>query len=304
VSVWVVGAIHRDVVVRAPRLPDLDETLAGDEVAYLPGGKGLNQAVAAVRMGAEVAMTGAVGRDAAGREMLAALRRAGVDATAVARLPEPTGMSVAIVTAEGAYGAVIVSGANRHVSGAVAPPPGARVLLLQSEIPEAANLEAARRARAAGLTVILNAAPARPVDAGLLAQVDLLVVNRVEAAALGGCDDPVAAARRLAGRGVPRVIVTLGAAGLICRGADGSGFEQPAPAADVVSTHGAGDVFLGALAARLDAGEALAEACAFAQAAAALHVSLPAGRRAGLTAARVRAAMARARPGPARGPAR
>ncbi len=298
-SVWVAGSIHHDVVVRAPRLPALDETLPGEGVARLPGGKGLNQAVAAARMGARVAMTGAVGRDAAGRTVLAALRREGVAVADVARVAGPTGMSVAIVTAEGAYGAVIVTAANRHVRGDAAPPEGARLVLLQSEIPEAANLALARRARAAGLRVVLNAAPARPVADDLLALVDLLVVNRVEAAMLSGTDDPGAAAARLAARGVPRVLVTLGAAGLICRGADGGGFDQPAPEVAVVSTHGAGDAFLGALAARLDAGDDLAPACAFAQAAAALHVSLVPARRARVTPEAVRALQARCARAPA-----
>ncbi|MDH3264281.1 MAG: PfkB family carbohydrate kinase, partial [Paracoccaceae bacterium] len=111
-SVWVVGSLHLDVIVEAPRLPRLDETLVGQGVSYRLGGKGGNQAVAAARMGAEVAMAGAVGSDAFAETLLAELDRAGVDRAGVARLPGASGMSVAILDATGGYGAVIVSAAN------------------------------------------------------------------------------------------------------------------------------------------------------------------------------------------------
>jgi ribokinase len=281
-----VGSLHLDVIVTAPHLPREDETVTGSAVTYAFGGKGGNQAVAAARMGARVAMAGAVGDDAFAARLLAGL--AGVDATGVRVVPGPSGMSVAIMQPDGSYGAVIVSGANLAIdAGAVEVPPDARVLVLQNEVPEAVNLSVARRARAAGVTVVMNAAPARAMDAGMLQLVDVLVVNRVEAEALAGSRDPAAAAQALAALGPGRVIVTLGAGGLVL--CDGAVTAHPAREVAVVSSHGAGDAFIGALAARLDAGEGLADAAAFAQGAAALHVSSAVAARGEITAERVAA---------------
>ncbi|MCL4187581.1 MAG: bifunctional hydroxymethylpyrimidine kinase/phosphomethylpyrimidine kinase [Rhodobacteraceae bacterium] len=295
-SILVLGALHHDVIVTAPRLPELDETLVGDGVAHALGGKGANAAVAAARMGARVAMAGAVGSDAAAAALLDGLDAAGVDRRAVRRLPGASGMSVAIVTAGGAYGAVIVSAANGAVTGAEAVPgPDTRWLMIQNEVPEAANMAAARTARAAGARVMLNAAPARPMADGLLAMADILVVNRGEAAALAGSDDPGAAAGRLLARGPGAVVVTLGAGGLVARAADGLAARLPAVPVAARSSHGAGDAFAGALAARLDAGEPFAAALAFAQGAAALHVSLPPPARSAATPGQVLALIAAAR---------
>jgi ribokinase len=288
-SVHVLGALHLDVIVSAPRLPRLDETLPGRAVRYAFGGKGGNQAVAAARMGAAVTMAGAVGSDDFAGTLLAALDAAGVDRSRVARRPGASGMSVAIEDEAGSYGAVIVSGANLDVTGDGAPPSGTTQLLLQNEVPEAANLAAAQAARAAGARVVLNAAPARPVAAGLLALTGLLVVNRIEAAQLTGLPEDAyeVAALALADRGPEAVVVTLGAAGLHWRARGGAGVLLPAPRVAAVSSHGAGDAFLGALAARLDAGEAPEAALRFAQAAAALHVATPPERRASLGPAEV-----------------
>lgn len=296
-SVYVLGSLHLDVIVEAPRLPALDETLAGTAVRYAFGGKGGNQAVAAARMGARVAMAGAVGSDSFGETLLAGLDAAGVERSRVARLAGASGMSVAILEAGGAYGAVIVSGANLDVTGAAAFPEGATHLVLQSEIPEPANLAAARAASAAGARVILNAAPARPLDPALLALTSILVANRGEAAALSGAPDsaPETAARALAGEGARTVIVTLGAAGLLLLEAGASAPRAlPAPAVRAIESHGAGDAFTGALAARLDAGAALGAALAFAQAAAALHVATPPENRAAIGPAEVKALLATA----------
>jgi ribokinase len=290
VSLLVLGALHHDVIVSAPRLPALDETLVGQGVRYVFGGKGGNQAVAAVRMGARVAMAGAVGRDAAGETLLAALDAAGVDRASVKRVDTASGMSVAIEDAGGSYGAVIVSAANLAITGDLPIPDGTTHLLLQSEIPEAANLAAARAAHAAGARVLLNAAPARPLPSELLALTDILVVNRVEAAQLSGApeNDPNQAAKVLLARGPASVIVTLGADGLICRNGESPALADPALPVSVISTHGAGDAFIGALAARLDAGEALSVTLGFAQAAAALHVSTPVAERKALSPEAVR----------------
>jgi ribokinase len=164
--------------------------------------------------------------------------------------------------------------------------------MLQSEIPEAANLHLAQRARSAGVRVVLNAAPARAVSPALLECLDLLVVNRGEAADL--LERPEAglealeAAADLRSLGPKAVIVTLGADGLALAAAEGAGL-QAATAVKVVSSHGAGDAFIGALAAEWARGASLQAAAAFGQAAAALHVSLPVDERAGVDEAAIRA---------------
>jgi ribokinase len=287
-EVFVAGALHLDVVVTAPHLPARDETVAGHAVAWRFGGKGGNQAVAAARMGARVAMAGRVGRDGAAATILAALDAAGVDRAAVEAVDGASGMSVAIVDAAGDYGAVIVAGVNAGFAGA-AVPAGTRVVMLQSEVPEAANRSVAAAAGAA--RVMLNAAPARPVDPALLARADILVVNRIEAAALAATDEPEAAAARLRAAGPGVAVVTLGGEGLVAATAAGL-LRLPAPRVAVASTHGAGDAFCGALAARLAAGNDLADALCFAQAAAALTVATDPDRRDGLTEAAVRRFMA------------
>lgn len=288
-DVLVAGALHLDVVVDAPHLPALDETVVGRAVAYRFGGKGGNQAVASARMGAATGMAGRVGYDTFGRQLLATLDVAGVDRGQVRETEGASGMSVAIVETGGDYGAVIVSGVNRDIRGSeIALPDALKVLLLQNEIPEAVNLALAERA-APGTAVILNAAPARPVAAELLARTDVLVVNRVEAAQMTGLDTSEAAAKTLRAKGPNAVVVTLGAGGLIAATADGM-LDQPAQEADVISTHGAGDAFTGALAAELSRGVALDSALAFAQAAAAVTVATPPDDRARITEAAVRAA--------------
>ncbi|MCX7286495.1 MAG: PfkB family carbohydrate kinase [Rhodobacterales bacterium] len=253
------------------------------------GGKGGNQAAAAARAGADVHMAGAVGSDEAAIILRAALDASGVRRAAVQTHPGPSGMSVAISLPDGSYGAVIVSGANLLFRPeAVVFPKDCSLLLLQSELPEAANLHLARRARSAGIPVVLNAAPARAVAAELLALIDLLVVNRGEAADLLALPeaglDPAQAATDLASRTTGAVIVTLGGDGLVIAEARGL-VRQAARPVRVLSTHGAGDAFIGGLGAEWARGAPLAKAAAFGQAAAALHVSLPPDARGGVTEA-------------------
>ena len=293
--VLVVGALHWDRVVRAPRLPRRDETLVGSGIEEVFGGKGGNQAVAAALHGASVAMAGRVGDDPAAVQLLGFLDRAGVARGQVQQGKGPSGTSVAIVDEKGDYGAVIVSAANLEIDAqAIAVPPETALVLLQNEVPEAVNLAVARAARAAGAKLLLNAAPVRPTSEELLSLVDLLIVNRTEAAMLAGQEiaDRAAAsavAARLArdGRGA---LVTLGAEGLVYSGPEGE-IARPAFAVEVVSTHGAGDAFVGALAARLaapkTAGGAFAPALDYAQAAAALGLSRPPGERLSITPAAV-----------------
>lgn len=275
-GVFVTGALHYDIILRAPHLPAMDETVTGTGVSYRLGGKGANQAVAAARHGATTAMAGRLGADQAAAHMRQALTRAGVDISQIQRDAGPSGMSAAIVQADGTYGAVIVSAANLALDPArIAIPPGTEVVLLQNEVPSAVNHAVAAAARAAGARVVLNAAPARPADPLLTPLVDLLVANRVEAAQMAGAPvDDLQAATEVA-RQLSRItptIVTLGGEGLI-HAAGGRVDHCPAFAVRPRSTHGAGDVFLGAFAARSARGDPDPEALRYAQAAAALHVA-------------------------------
>lgn len=299
--VLVAGSLHYDVVVAADRLPALDETLPGRAVDYVCGGKGGNQAIAAARHGAATAFAGAVGDDPAGKLLAESLARAGVDVGQLAVRPgSASGMSVAIVTATGEYGAVIVSAANQTIdAAAITLPPGLRVLVLQNEIPEAANAVLAEAARARGVTTILNAAPARPFATDLLDAVDILIVNRVEAAMLSGlpAEDPAqaeAAATALAAAGgtaMRTVVVTLGGAGAVLAEPGAAPRHLPPHKVEIVSTHGAGDAFTGAFAARLAAGEAVPSAVAYAQVAAALNVATAPRDRGAIGPAAVAAAL-------------
>jgi ribokinase len=286
-SVIVVGSLNHDIMVAAPDRPRKGETVMGERWWPKAGGKGGNQAVEAALAGASVRMIGAVGDDDFGAALLANLARAGVDSSGVRVLPgAASGMSVAIVDAGGDYGAVVVPGANLLVDPDVLRPEtfaGAEVLVLQNEVPEPVNLAAARAARAAGARVILNAAPARDLDPALGDLVDVLVCNAVEAEMLGAgpVSSLVAAERaaRILHARFRAVVVTAGGSGVA--GADGEGaFAKGARSVDVESTHGAGDCFVGVMAARLAAGASLRDAVKAANEAAAALVATPESRRA------------------------
>ena len=190
-------------------------------------------------------------------------------------------MSVAIQDGSGEYAATIVSGANLHIDPArltdAAVWADVGLVILQSEVPEAVNIAAARAARQRGIATILNAAPFRDLSADLRGLVDVLVVNAVEAEMMGTCrvcclNSASDAARHLAAR-FDAVIVTAGSAGLAAWSAGGAQFQIAAENVEVVSSHGAGDAFIGTLAARLAAGGSLREACQAASIAAAEHVA-------------------------------
>jgi ribokinase len=296
IDVAAVGSLHLDIMVAAPRLPGRDETLIGSAWHYKCGGKGGNQAVAAARFGARTAFGGQTGQDDFGQRLRANLVEAGVDIAHVGIDPsQGSGMSVAISEAAGEYGAVVVSGANLTIDAASIATRWqslwhAKVLLLQNEIPEAVSLAAARQARAQGARVILNAAPARAMSSALLDLVDVLVVNRVEAAMLSRRDDPEQA---LGALHAPErdVVLTRGGEGLIGMTRDGKRFAMPALPVKLISSHGAGDCFCGALAARLAAGDDLMAACSFASTAAGLFVSTPEENQKRIGSDAVRAAL-------------
>jgi ribokinase len=278
-SVIVVGSINADLVVTVARLPRPGVTVTGGRFARHGGGKGANQAVAAARLGAEVAMVGAVGADAFGDEALRELAAEGIDVSAVARLERaPTGVAAIVVDGAGENQIAVASGANAQVGGEmVAAALGGRdhgVVLLGHEVPEAAVVAGIRAARSAGWTAVLNPAPARPLPDGLDGVI--LTPNADEARELAGTGDVEAAAARLTARTGAPVLITLGADGALL-----DGERLPAADVDVVDTTGAGDAVNGALAAELAAGRPLHEAAAFAMAAAALSTKA-AGARAGM----------------------
>ncbi|HEY6596429.1 MAG TPA: ribokinase [Asanoa sp.] len=274
----VVGSINLDIVVGVDRHPAPGETVLGDDRQELPGGKGANQAVAAARLGAEVAFVGRVGDDDAGRRLRNGLAAEGVDVTHVrVDADAPTGVALIAVDRAGENTIVVSSGANARVSAADVEAArdvlaNAAVTLVQHEVPEDA---VAAAIAAAGGTVVLNPAPARPI----VAPVDVLVPNRGELEALAGrAGDPVELARTL--DAARAVVVTLGNEGAAV--IKGSRVEHiPALRVDAVDTTGAGDAFCGALAQALDAGGDLVDAARWAVRAAAASVTKP-GAQGGL----------------------
>ena len=278
IDVAVVGSLHLDIMVQAPRLPGRDETLIGSSWHYKCGGKGGNQAVAAARFGARTAFGGQTGKDDFGERLRANLVAAGVDTSHVGIDPtQGSGMSVAISEETGEYGAVVVSGANLTIDAEAIATRwqalwNAKVLLLQNEIPEAVSLAAAREANRSGARIVLNAAPARAMSQALLDLVDVLVVNSVEAAMISGEDDPALALAVLHSP-ARDVVLPRGGEGLMLMTRDGARTDIPALPVKLVSAHGAGDCFCGALAARLAGGDDLITACRFANEAAGRFVS-------------------------------
>jgi ribokinase len=264
--VVVVGSVNVDLVVTIGELPRPGETVTGGTFARHGGGKGANQAAAAARLGADVALVAAVGRDDLGAGALEELAAEGVDVSAVVRSDEPTGVALITVDGTGENSIAVASGANAALSGEtvaaalderLAGGPG--VVLLGFEVSDAAVLAGARAAREAGWTVVLNPAPARALPEALVALRPLLTPNADEARALSGSGSPADAARALAARTGAPVLVTVGADGaLLCEG--GSVDALRAAAVDVVDTTGAGDAFNGALAAELARGAALRDA--------------------------------------------
>ncbi len=246
-----------DLVVRAPRIPLPGETVLGGGYRTFPGGKGANQAVAAARMGASVSLIGCIGDDAHGPRVRQALEQENIDLTGLAIRPsQATGLAL-ITVADGGENAIVVApGANadlsvEHISLYGQLIDQCDVLLLQLEVPNTAVVAAAQRARAVGAAVILNAAPARALSAELLKLVDVIVVNRGEAARILGLDpnlDPARLALRMPELGPPTAILTLGSLGGILAHR-GRPRRIPSLSIKAVDTVGAGDAFCGALAA-------------------------------------------------------
>ena len=265
--ILVFGSINIDLMVPVPELPHPGETVLGGDYQLLPGGKGANQALAACRAGAFVMMTGAVGNDAFAAAALELLRRDGVDLALVQRAERPTGCAAIIVGTSGENLIAVAPGANGEAIAAGVPDevlgPGT-IVLCQMEVPAVETAALIRRAALRGARNILNLAPALPMDPGLLSDLDLLVTNTAEAAALGS--DPIQIAQRLR----QAFVVTRGVAGSTAFLSNGGRIDIPALAIEAVDTTGAGDTFVGVLAAGLDQGLALKAALRRASAAAGL----------------------------------
>lgn len=280
--VFVAGSINMDVVATAERHPQVGETVAGSAVLYFPGGKGANQAVAAAKLGVTTSLIGRLGRDAFGADLNAFLRAQGVDIDLVAETPEVHTGTAIITLANADNTIVVIPGAN----GMVSPDDVARATLAhgdvavsQFEIPLAAIKAFFRRARAASALTILNPAPARVCDEELLDLVDILVLNETELGLLAKAklreDDEIAhiidVAKTLEA-GLARIIcVTLGSRGVVAL-AGGEHHVIAGRKVQAVDTTGAGDCFVGALAAQLASEATLHDALVYANAAASICV--------------------------------
>ena len=284
-AIVVLGSVNLDTVLRCARLPAPGETVQGHALDRHPGGKGANQAVAARRLGAVVRFIGCVGDDEAGRCALGALTAEMIDTTGVRQVAEPTGVALVLVEDAGQNCIALHPGANEaldraQVDAQAAAIRTAQALVCQLETPQDATWHAIGVARAAGVRVLLNPAPAQALDAARLADVDVLVPNESEALSLARLTHPAGqapadareAALQLRAAGVRTVVVTLGGQGVLV--ADGDGLRCfAAPPVEARDTSGAGDTFVGALAVALGRGAALDDAVAWAQAAAAVSVT-------------------------------
>ncbi|QDF36679.1 ribokinase [Bradyrhizobium symbiodeficiens] len=279
--VFVAGSINMDVVATADRHPRVGETVAGREVLYFPGGKGANQAVAAARLGAKTTLIGRLGKDSFGAELRTFLGAQGIDLGAVRDADTHTG--TAIITVAASDNTIVVIPGSNALVGAddVADVPLAKgdVAVSQFEIPLPTITAFFRRAREAGVVTLLNPAPAQKMSRELLALVDILVLNETELGFLAGSelsDSDEAAriidvARKLQARADQTICITLGRRGVLAL----AGREEiavPGRAVRAVDTTGAGDCFVGALAAQLADGAPLRAALAFANAAASISV--------------------------------
>lgn len=280
--VFVAGSINMDVVATAARHPKVGETVAGKQVLYFPGGKGANQAVAASRLGARTTLIGRLGKDSFGAELKVFLRSQGIDLGYVQHTADVHTGTAIITVAEADNTIVVIPGANGLVGAddvEVVPLLAGDVAVSQFEIPQPAITAFFRRGRAAGATTLLNPAPAQKMSDELLALVDILVLNETELGLLAGTelsdsDDAaklIKAARTLQAGADQTICITLGRRGVLAL-AGRDEIAVPGRVVKAVDTTGAGDCFVGALAAQLADGAPLRAALAFANAAASISV--------------------------------
>lgn len=280
--VFVAGSINMDVVATADRHPRIGETVAGNAVLYFPGGKGANQAVAAAKLGAPTVLIGRLGKDAFGDELRKFLAAQGIDLSLVRETADAHTGTALITTANADNTIVVIPGANALVDAAdVAAPALARgdIAVSQFEIPLATIAAFFQSARAAGATTILNPAPAVEASRALLDLVDVLILNETELgllakAELHDADDHarfIDAARSLQANGNKIICVTLGKRGVLAL-VDGKPRVIPGRTVKAVDTTGAGDCFVGAVAARLASGKSIYDALDYANSAASISV--------------------------------
>ncbi|MEJ8847928.1 ribokinase [Variovorax rhizosphaerae] len=268
-NIVVLGSLNMDLLLRVPRAPEAGETLIGHSLSMLPGGKGGNQAVSCARQGGKVKMLARIGRDAEGQAMSDALAWNGIAIDALQLDDEaPTGRALVMLEDSAQNRIVVLAGANarlrlddddlsRHLQGAA-------YLVTQLESPLPVVLQAVAAARRAGCRVLFNPSPMQPLPDELWPQLDTVVVNEVEAAAYADCAvtnpaQAAAAGEMLHARGVPRVVVTLGALGVVTVEQGRKRFH-PVVQVQAMDTTAAGDTFAGAVAVGLAQGQDLTAA--------------------------------------------
>jgi ribokinase len=310
--VFVAGSINMDVVATAERHPRIGETVAGNAVHYFPGGKGANQAVAAAKLGAPATLIGRLGKDAFGRELKAFLAAQAIDLAFLQETTEAHTGTAIITLANADNTIVVVPGANALLSAAdVTAPTLAKgdIAVSQFEIPLPAIGAFFKQARAAGATTILNPAPALEFAGEMLDLVDILILNETELGfltkrELRDTDDParfVEAAQSLRTGKDKTICVTLGKRGVLAL-IDGRPLIVPGRAVKAVDTTGAGDCFVGAVAAQLAGGKSIGDALGYANAAASICVQRMGAAPSMPTAEEVEAILSTGRPGERRDP--
>ena len=255
--ILVLGSINADLFFTVDHLPTPGETVLTPSVTLRPGGKGANQAAAAARAGAETRFLGCVGDDAVADTVLGALVESGCDVAGVTRRHGATGTAVVMVEASGENQIVVARGANGFVTADLLPAGmgAGTTLICQMELPPVETERALVAAKGSGVRTVLNLAPAKPIADRALAVVDVLVVNEIEAVALAsGAGTPLSLARMLANRHNLTCVVTIGAQGAVAVEPNSTAWRVGALAVEVVDTVGAGDAFVGVLAAALDSG--------------------------------------------------
>ena len=283
--ILVIGSSNTDMVIKLDRIPGPGETILGGDFLTASGGKGANQAVSAARAGGKVTFIARVGRDILGDQAVAGFRRDRINTDYISRDAQaPSGVALIFVGNDGQNSIAVAGGANARLSPRDVRKAGkafkmADTVLMQLESPLETVAEAARISAKTGVRFILNPAPARPLPAEILRLTSILTPNENEAEILTGVrvanqSSAGRAADRLLARGVQTVIITLGAQGALVAKADSKRFV-PGIRVKAVDCTAAGDVFNGALAVAMSEGRSLLEAARFANAAAAISVTLP-----------------------------